>query len=96
MVASAISIPLKIAGALSKKSLKKGAKKLTKKERALKAAEAEARYEQGLGLFEVPIAGLKKGGAVHTMPDGTIMKGAKHGMKHGGMVIKDRQYLKGK
>ena len=33
MVASAISIPLKIAGALSKKSLKKGAKKLTKKAR---------------------------------------------------------------
>jgi len=40
----------------------------------LEAAEAEARYEQGLGLFEVPIAGLKKGG----------------------MVIKDKQYLKGK
>ena len=80
---------------------------------------------------------MKKGGAVHTMPDGTIMKGAKHGMeaggyvlntdekrrrkefkgapavkkrekiekieaagetkmKHGGMVIVDRQYLKGK
>ena len=26
------------------------------------------------------------GGAVHTMPDGTKMKGAKHGMKHGGAV----------
>ena len=26
------------------------------------------------------------GGAVHTMPDGTKMKGAKHGMKHGGSV----------
>jgi len=58
----------------AKKAAKQGAKKLTKKERALKAAEAEVRYEQGLGLFEVPIAGLKKGGT----------------------VIKDRQYLKGK
>tara|TARA_R110000787_G_scaffold132455_1_gene244642 strand:- start:39 stop:434 length:396 start_codon:yes stop_codon:yes gene_type:complete len=28
----------------------------------------------------------KEGGAVHTMPDGTLMKGAKHGMKHGGSV----------
>jgi hypothetical protein len=30
----------------------------------------------------------KKGGTVktHTMPDGTKMKGAKHGMKHGGAV----------
>ena len=35
-----------------------------------------------------------KGGAVHKMPDGTMMKGAKHGMKHGGLV--DRNYLKGK
>jgi hypothetical protein len=31
---------------------------------------------------------MKKGGTVktHTMPDGTKMKGAKHGMKHGGAV----------
>jgi hypothetical protein len=31
---------------------------------------------------------LNKGGTVktHTMPDGTKMKGAKHGMKHGGAV----------
>jgi hypothetical protein len=28
----------------------------------------------------------KKRGAVHRMPDGTLMKGAKHGMKHGGSV----------
>ena len=26
------------------------------------------------------------GGAVHAMPDGKKMKGAKHGMKHGGSV----------
>ena len=33
--------------------------------------------------------GMKKGGAVktHTMPDGTKMKGAKHGMKAGGYVL---------
>jgi hypothetical protein len=30
--------------------------------------------------------GMKKGGKVHKMPDGTKMKGAKHGMKHGGAV----------
>jgi len=29
---------------------------------------------------------LKDGGAVHKMPDGTMMKGAKHGMKAGGPV----------
>ena len=28
----------------------------------------------------------KKGGAVHKMPDGTMMKGAKHGMKKNGSV----------
>jgi hypothetical protein len=28
-----------------------------------------------------------KGGAVHTMPDGSKMKGAKHGMKAGGYVL---------
>jgi len=28
----------------------------------------------------------KKGGMVHKMPDGTMMKGAKHGMKKGGSV----------
>ena len=31
--------------------------------------------------------GYKKGGqAMHRMPDGTMMKGAKHGYKHGGLV----------
>ena len=30
------------------------------------------------------------GGAVHTMPNGKKMKGAKHGMKHGGAVKKCR------
>ena len=30
------------------------------------------------------------GGAVHRMPDGTMMAGAKHGMKHGGRIKKCR------
>ena len=30
--------------------------------------------------------GMKKGGKVHKMPNGSMMKGAKHGMKHGGAV----------
>jgi hypothetical protein len=40
-----------------------------------KAIEAESKRKE-----------MKKGGAVHTMPDGKKMKGAKHGMKHGGAV----------
>ena len=36
---------------------------------------------------EPGILTMKKGGAVHTMPDGTIMKGAKHGMEAGGYVL---------
>ena len=32
--------------------------------------------------------GMNKGGAMHRMPDGTMMKGAKHGYKHGGLVHK--------
>ena len=31
----------------------------------------------------------------HTMPDGTVMKGAKHGYKHGGMAKKPMGYNKG-
>jgi len=30
---------------------------------------------------------MNKGGPVHIMPDGTIMKGAKHGMEAGGYVL---------
>jgi len=78
MVASAISIPLKIAGkALSKKSLKKGAKKLGKQTAVEEAMEIQAKaVEKAFRDAEAkyPISGLKKGG----------------------MVIKDRQYLKGK
>ena len=77
MGAGAISIPLKIAGALSKKSLKKGAKKLGKQTAAEEAMEIQAKaVEKAFRDAEAkyPISGLKKGG----------------------MVIKDRQYLKGK
>jgi len=35
---------------------------------------------------EVRGTGRVRRGAVHRMPDGTLMKGAKHGMKHGGSV----------
>lgn len=31
---------------------------------------------------------LKHGGAMHKMPDGTMMAGKKHGMNHGGMAPK--------
>ena len=36
------------------------------------------------------VKGYPPGGAVHRMPDGTIMAGAKHGMKKGGKVKKCR------
>ncbi len=39
-------------------------KKKTKKEKAKDLVEESIRLEQGLGLYEVPIAGLKKGGMV--------------------------------
>jgi len=31
------------------------------------------------------------GGAMHAMPNGTMMPGAKHGMKHGGKVYKNKK-----
>jgi hypothetical protein len=40
--------------------------------------------------------GYKKGGMTHKMPDGTMMKGAKHGMKKGGSVTRgDGACMKG-
>ena len=52
--------------------------------------------ESGMSTEEVIEDRLKRSGnkkikkapgdAVHKMPDGTLMKGAKHGMKHGGSV----------
>jgi hypothetical protein len=44
--------------------------------------------KQAQGLMQRPTSreDMKKGGKVHKMPDGTKMKGAKHGMKHGGAV----------
>ena len=39
---------------------------------------------------------FKKGGTTHKMPDGTMMKGAKHGMKKGGSVTRgDGACMKG-
>jgi len=40
----------------------------------------------GASVLEEEVEKKSNGGAVHTMPDGTKMKGAKHGMKHGGAV----------
>ena len=37
----------------------------------------------------------KKSKDTHTMPDGTVMKGAKHGYSYGGMAKKTMGYAKG-
>lgn len=34
-----------------------------------------------------PVTKLKKGGAMHRMPDGSMMAGEKHGMKKGGKFL---------
>ena len=39
-------------------------------------------------IAPVKAAGMKKGGKVHKMPDGTMMKGASHKMAYGGKVKK--------
>jgi hypothetical protein len=62
-----------------------------RRRKAFKSGAGKGRNNTGMKKIK-----MKEGGAVHTMPDGTKMKGAKHGMKHGGMVIVDRNYLKGK
>ena len=62
-------------------------KKLTPKEQReykRKAAEMDRKTKEGYDKAKKQP--LKDGGAVHTMPDGKKMKGAKHGMKHGGAV----------
>ena len=62
-------------------------KKLNPKERRdykIKSDEIDRKTKEGYDKAKKQP--LKVGGAVHTMPDGTKMKGAKHGMKHGGAV----------
>ncbi len=62
-------------------------KKLTPKERReydRKADEMDRKTKEGYDKAKKQ--DFNKGGAVHTMPDGKKMKGAKHGMKHGGAV----------
>jgi hypothetical protein len=53
-----------------------------------KRAMGRNMQKQAQGLMQRPTSreDMKKGGKVHKMPDGTKMKGAKHGMKHGGAV----------
>ena len=48
-----------------------------KKENALEAGKARVAPKK-----------MSKGGAMHKMPDGTMMKGASHKMGHGGRVKK--------
>ena len=62
-------------------------KKLTPKERRdykIKSDEIDRKTKEGYDKAKKQP--LKDGGAVHTMPDGKKMEGAKHGMKHGGAV----------
>ena len=64
-------------------------KKLTPKERRdykIKSDEIDRKTKEGYDKAKKQ--DFKNGGTVktHTMPDGTKMKGAKHGMKHGGAV----------
>jgi hypothetical protein len=65
-------------------------KKLTPKERReydIKADEMDRKTKEGYDKAKKQ--DFNKGGTVktHTMPDGTKMEGAKHGMKHGGYVL---------
>ena len=50
----------------------------------------EEEQKKGKAFYEAQNPKKASGGAIHTMPDGTKMKGAKHGMKHGGKVKKCR------
>ena len=64
-------------------------KKLTPEERReykIKADEMDRKTKEGYDKAKKQ--DFNKGGTVktHTMPDGTKMEGAKHGMKHGGAV----------
>ena len=53
----------------------------------LKKGQAKNALEQGKArIAPVKAAGMKKGGKVHKMPDGTMMKGASHKMAYGGKV----------
>jgi hypothetical protein len=63
-------------------------KKLTPEERRdykIKSDEIDRKTKEGYDKAKKQP--LKDGGAVHTMPDGKKMEGAKHGMKHGGYVL---------
>ena len=71
-------------------------RKPTKEElnKIMKTGGGGKRFREIIENLLAPIKNLPKGvmktggkrGAVHRMPDGTLMKGAKHGMKHGGSV----------
>ena len=71
----------------------KGVAKKVKKFRAAEGGMAKKPMNAGMKALKkaAPAVakkmGYKAGGqAMHRMPDGTMMKGAKHGYKHGGLV----------
>ena len=59
-------------------------------ENLVKQAQAQNALQAGQARVAAPqapkAAGMRKGGKVHKMPDGTMMKGASHKMGHGGKV----------
>tara|TARA_R110000751_G_scaffold297145_1_gene406609 strand:- start:278 stop:712 length:435 start_codon:yes stop_codon:yes gene_type:complete len=69
---------------------KKATKEIEK--RLIESGNRNIKEEQkkGKAFYEAQNPKKASGGAIHTMPDGTKMKGAKHGMKHGGKVKKCR------
>jgi hypothetical protein len=92
----------KMAGCGSKRKMKEGGKVKKANENPNKKLEEQGNTtKSNMGEGRIKIDALDKlmkrgkyapvkkakGGAVHTMPDGTKMKGAKHGMKAGGYVL---------
>ena len=73
--------------------IRKAVEAEAKRKRVKKAAGGMLKAAPNKGVTKLPkdvrnkMGFMKKGGAVHTMPDGSKMKGAKHGMKAGGYVL---------
>ena len=88
-VRDAILNPIKnVAGKIVKGVTKAGDKLKAVSDRAKGKGMGTAGRMQAMQPMkkEEEVEKKSNGGAVHTMPDGTKMKGAKHGMKHGGSV----------
>lgn len=61
-------------------------KKDMKQDKAVVKKAVGMHDKQQHGGKKTNLSMLKKGGATHKMPDGSMMAGKKHGMKHGGMA----------